>query len=156
MNGATPHRIVEPGLDVVLAVRAEVLRRGTPSSDPRYARDDEPETLHLAIEVADRVVGVSTWMYETFGARPDALAVRLRGMAVRDTYRGRGWGAVLLAAGLERAAASDAAIAWAAARDTAVPFYERLGWRVEGEGFLDEVTGLGHHHMWVAIAPLTP
>jgi GNAT superfamily N-acetyltransferase len=156
VNGPAPHRIVEPDLEVVLAVRAEVLRRGTPSSDPRYPRDDEPGTVHLGIEVDGGVVGVSTWMPEAYGARPDAVAVRLRGMAVRDTHRGRGWGAILVAAGLARAAAVGASIAWAAARDTAVPFYEGIGWRIEGDGFLDEVTGLGHHHMWVAVPPITP
>ena len=155
MNRAAPHRIVEPGLEVVLTVRSAVLRCGTPSSDPRYERDDRPDTVHLGVEVAGEIVGVSTWMSETFPARPDATAVRLRGMAVRESHRGRGWGALLLAAGLDRAAMCGASIAWAAARDTAAPFYEKLGWCIEGDGFVDEATGLGHHVMWIAVRPVT-
>ena len=155
MTPPPAHRIVETDLDTVLAVRTEVLRRGTPSSDPRYPRDEEPDTCHLGIEVDGAIVGVSTWMPETFATRPDLPAVRLRGMAVRGSHRSRGWGAVLLAAGLEREAANGACLAWAAARDAAMPFYARLGWRVEGDGFLDDVTGLGHHLMWVEVAPVS-
>lgn len=155
MTHPPAHRIVEPDLATVLAVRAEVLRRGTPSSDPRYPRDEEPGTCHLGIKVDGAIVGVSTWMSEPFAARPDVPAARLRGMAVRESHRDRGWGAVLLAAGLEWAATNGAAIAWAAARDTAIPFYARLGWRVEGTGFIDDVTGLGHHLMWVEVVPVS-
>lgn len=154
MRFAPTPRVIEPSLDIVRAVRTEVLRNGTPSSDPTYPRDEDAETFHLGLEIDDEVVAVSTWMPETFMALPSASGIRLRGMAVRAPHQGQGWGALLVATGLGRAANARASIVWAAARDSAIPFYERLGWRVEGDGFVDEVTGLGHHHMWVSVAPV--
>jgi len=34
---------------------------------------------------------------------------------------------------------------WANARDAAMAFYEREGFRIEGDGFVDATTQLPHH-----------
>jgi GNAT superfamily N-acetyltransferase len=68
-------------------------------------------------------------------------------MAVDPVRRGHGSGALLLAAGLERAGARGADVVWANARDTALAFYERHGFRVVGDGFVDATTALPHHRI---------
>ena len=52
--------------------------------------------------------------------------------------------AILLEAGCIRVAAI-APIVWARARDTALGFYLRHGFVVDGEGFIDEQTQKPHH-----------
>ena len=72
-------------------------------------------------------------------------AVQLRGMATAAHLQGSGLGGVLLEAGCARHAADGRALVWARARDSALAFYLRHGFRVEGDGFVDEHTQLPHH-----------
>ena len=78
---------------------------------------------------------------------PTADGVQLRGMAVDPARQGTGLGRVLVDAAVERLRAAGVRRLWCNARDDAVPFYERLGWRVTGAGFVDEQLGIPHHPM---------
>jgi phosphoribosylformimino-5-aminoimidazole carboxamide ribotide isomerase len=68
-------------------------------------------------------------------------------MAVDPAAQGTGVGRTLLEAALERLRAAGVTRMWCNARDTAVPFYEHLGWTVTGPGFLHAESGLPHHRM---------
>lgn len=130
----------------ILPLRMSVLRDGTPSRDPRYAEDDHDSTVHLVLRDPDGViVATSTWLPRPFPDDPASAGIQLRGMAVDKSLQSRGVGAVLLAAGIDRARRLGARNVWARARDTALAFYERNGMHVVGEAFLDEATGMSHH-----------
>ena len=88
------------------------------------------------------MVATSSWVVRPFDDEP---AVQLRGMATDRSLQGTGLGGVLLDAGCERVAASGVHLVWARARDAALRFYERHGFEVVGEGFVDEGTQLPHH-----------
>lgn len=122
-------------------LRLAVLRADTPTKVVTFDGDDEPGTLHLGVRDGDAIVAVSTWLPSTFG---DGRAVQLRGMATAEHLQGSGLGSILIESGCRRAA-KIAPIVWARARDTALPFYLRHGFVVEGVGFVDETTGLPHH-----------
>ena len=124
-----------------------VLRAGTPSDDPTFDGDDDPDTLHLAAYLDDRVAAVSTWLPRPWSLEPDAPAWQLRGMATEAFARGGGVGGALLEAGVERAQAAGAVIVWANARDTALAFYGRHGFVVAGDGFRTVDTDLPHHRI---------
>ena len=130
-------------------VRMAVLRKGTPSRDPRYAQDDLPDTRHLGARITDatgdRLVATSTWLPAPWPHDDAAPAMQLRGMAVLDDVQGLGVGRLLLAAGIDRARAAGARYVWARARDSAIGFYERAGFTVVGDVFVDDATGLDHH-----------
>ena len=76
---------------------------------------------------------------------PGKSAIQLKGMAVADELQGAGLGALLIDAGLALANERGAAIAWARARDSALGFYERLGFASTGDGFVDGPTAMPHH-----------
>jgi GNAT superfamily N-acetyltransferase len=122
-------------------LRLAVLRSDTPSTSVTFAEDDLPGTFHLGVRDGDALVAISTWI-----PRPhhDEPALQLRGMATSPDLQGRGVGALLLESGCERAPAI-APLVWARARDTALPFYLRHGFVVEGDGFIDEHTAKPHH-----------
>lgn len=126
-------------------LRRRVLRQGTPSTDVRYRQDDVPGTFHLGVRLDGRLVGTSSWAVERWPGAPDLPAVRLRGMAVEPGLQRGGCGSILVAAGVERAIASGARLVWATARDGVLGFYERCGFEVVGDGFVDEATALPHH-----------
>lgn len=130
----------------VLALRATVLRRGTPTSDPRFAEDDRAETFHLAVRGPDgSVVATSTWLPRAFPPEPDLPGLQLRGMATAPGHRGAGLGSALVATGVSAAHDRGAALIWARARDDALGFYRRTGFAVVGDGFVDTTTALPHH-----------
>ncbi len=122
-------------------LRLAVLRADTPSKVLTFAGDDEPGTVHLGVRDGDAIVAVSTWLRSTFADEP---AVQLRGMATATHLQGQGLGALLIEAGCERAA-KVAPVVWARARDTALSFYLRRGFAVDGAGFIDDTTKLPHH-----------
>ncbi|CUI71000.1 GNAT family N-acetyltransferase [Cognatishimia activa] len=61
--------------------------------------------------------------------------IRLRKFATDPDYQGQGFGSEMLAYLLERAKETDATFFWFDARESALPFYERNGFKPEGPRF---------------------
>jgi predicted GNAT family N-acyltransferase len=137
--------IKQVSIDEILDLRMAVLRDGTPSTNPRYPEDDSPDSVHLAVLIDDDVVATSTWLPRPWTLDTVAPATQLRGMAVAKALQGSGIGGTLLHAGMERAIEQGSHYVWARARDSAIYFYERHGFTVVGDQFMDEATGVGHH-----------
>ena len=137
-------------------LRRLVLREGRPDADVDYAEDDLPETFHLAAVAGDGdVVGVATWAPAPTERRPGAAAWRLRGMAVAPDQQGAGIGTALLDRALDRLRPAGVEVLWADGRDSALPFYERHGWSVEGDGFRT-AGGIPHHLVVLDLRPTGP
>lgn len=136
--------IVEIGAADTHPVRLAVLRADTPTKEVVFAGDDDPGVVHLGVRLDGELVATSTWMPR---AAPDGTepAVQLRGMAALQRLQGTGIGAALIAAGCAHARSLGAVVVWANARDRALAFYEREGFTVQGDGFVDPVTRLPHH-----------
>ena len=66
-------------------------------------------------------------------------------MATDAAVRGAGFGAALLAACIEHAAASGGGELWCNARLVAVEFYRRAGFEVVSEEF--DIPGIGPHRV---------
>lgn len=140
----------------ILPLRLKVLREGTPSKDPGYAEDDLDITRHIALFDSDEIIATSTWLTRDFPqislVIPDLQlsgvqlpGVQLRGMAVDHHLQGCGIGAQLLNHGVAYAKSLGAGLVWARARDSALRFYEQNDFRVVGDAFNDEATGMSHH-----------
>lgn len=143
--------VEEVGVEATFDLRARVLREGVPDPDVRFASDDDPSALHLALCDEDhRPVAVASIVPAATERRPGRRAWRLRGMAVEPALQGRGLGAQLLEAVVERCRAAGAEVVWADGRDSALGFYRRHGWSVEGEGY-DKV-GIPHHTVVLDLA----
>jgi GNAT superfamily N-acetyltransferase len=128
-------------------LRARVLRPGAPPEESHFVGDDDAGTVHLGAFVEDesgrgRCVGIASLFRDN--------GVRLRGMAVDFAWQRRGVGIALIrhaqrlieqAKGDEQ---SDGAM-WCNARLIAVPFYEKLGWKIEGDEF--DIPDIGPHYV---------
>lgn len=109
--------------------------------------DDSPGAWHLgAVDEAGRVVAISSVYVVSCPLRPQAQpAVQLQNMAVEPALQRQGIGSAVMAEILRRLRATDAVLIWASARDNALPFYERFGFKaIEGSGFAGR-TGRPHH-----------
>jgi GNAT superfamily N-acetyltransferase len=131
--------------ETVRPLRAEVLRPGQSREQLIFPGDDAPETLHAALAVQGRIVGVASVMREPYPH--DALAGdwRIRGMATSAEMRGRGIGAALLARCEEHARDHAGARLWCNARVRAQALYERAGFAVDGDVF--EIPLIGPHYL---------
>jgi len=107
------------------------------------AGDTDDLTCHLfAVDAAGDGVGVVSFTPHRCPSRPGVRAVYLWGMAVRPDAQHAGHGTRLVRAVLQDAQETAAAVVWADARLTAVPFYQRLGAVTEGPVLVDDITGL--------------
>ena len=123
-------------------LRLAVLRHNVPTRVVVFPEDGLPGTVHLGVRVSGYLVAVSSWIPRPYG---DVSAVQLRGMATSHDWQGAGIGGLLLHAGCARAVCGGYDMVWARARDAALKFYQRHGFVVEGNGFIDADTQLPHH-----------
>lgn len=146
---STPSRddVVEISTADTYPLRLAVLRFDTPTKEVAFKEDDWPGSWHLGIRVDGELVCTSTWVpRELEGTGADRQpGIQLRGMATARHLQGTGAGGVVLERGCELAAERGFALVWARARDAALAFYERHGFQVEGDGFIDDATQLPHH-----------
>lgn len=137
-------------------LRRLVLREGSADADVHYDEDLLAGTFHLgALGAGGNVVGVATFAPCPTERRPGAAAWRLRGMAVHPGAQGGGIGSALLRVAVDRLGDGGVEVLWADGRDAALPFYERHGWSVEGDGFL-AAGAIPHHVVVLDLVPTGP
>ena len=139
-------QVVKISTEETYALRTAVLRADTPTSDPKYAEDSKPGTVHLGIfDENKNLTATSTWVINPWQDDLSAIAIQLRGMAVATKHQKSGLGKLLLDAGLTHAKTHNAKYVWAKARDSALDFYLRNNFISVGDGFTDDNTQMPHH-----------
>ena len=128
----------------VRPLRQALLRPHQQVEDLVYPGDDHPDTLHVGAFRQGRLVGIATVIPRPMPGRRERHAWQLRGMAVEHGQRGYGVGSLLLAACLAHAAARGGRLVWCNARAGSFGFYERYGFRRDGEPF--EFPDIGPHY----------
>ncbi|MCE9669008.1 GNAT family N-acetyltransferase [Myxococcus stipitatus] len=122
-----------------LELRFRVLREPLGFTREQVTFPFEPQSLHLVAHQGDTVLGCVLFHPE------DARGGRLYQMAVASHLQGQGLGARLVR-GLEEALRGRGFThVHLHARDTAIRFYERLGYTVYGEPYTE--VGIPHRNM---------
>lgn len=128
-------QLISPGDAVNL--RRQILRPEAVSDDGVvYAEDVAASTATFGCLVDDVLVSVGTIMEADHPLNPAAGDWRIRGMATADGYRNRGCGQSILEALLRHATTLGGRRVWCNARAGAVVFYQRAGFRTNGDMFL--------------------
>lgn len=133
----------------VRPLRHRVLRPEQPFESTVYPGDDLPVTVHLGAFDGDALVGIASLYREPRAGTAEGW--RLRGVATVAGVRGRGFGASLLEACLQHAAAAGGAEVWCNARRAAIGFYRRAGFEVVSGEF--DVAGIGPHVVMARASP---
>ena len=130
-------------------LRRSVLRPHQAPGDP-LPGDDLPSGVHIgAVDDDGTVVGACFVYPDECAWLPDARgAWHLRQMATSPDRRGQGVGAAVLSAAVAHVRAQGAPVVWCHARETAVSFYARHGFRGHGEIFIDREHPIPHLRMW--------
>lgn len=124
----------------VYDLREEVLRKPLGQSLKNDDLSNEPnETIIAAINDQDEVIGCVMLRHLS------STEVKLRQMAVATALQGRGIGRALVRQAEEVSAAAGYQTVSLHARQYAVPFYEKLGYQVQGDVFTE--VGIPHLFM---------
>lgn len=138
-----PFTVRRATIDDILDVRHRVLRKGLPRDSANFDHDHDATTVHVAaVDNSNFVMGAASMLFNHVDNTP---AWQLRGMAVDENWHRQGVGKALLA-WLEThvVAPSDTHLQWCNARLIAVPFYQRLGWRIVSDPF--DIPTAGPHY----------
>ncbi|MGH8960228.1 MAG: GNAT family N-acetyltransferase [Jatrophihabitantaceae bacterium] len=129
-------------------LRRSVLRPHLAPGDP-LPGDDLPGGVHLAA-LDDGAVLCTCFVYpEPCPWQPDRPgAWRLRQMATLPEHRNRGLGSGVVERAVEVVRERGAELLWCEAREPAVAFYARHGFRPHGAVFTDEQHPIPHRRMW--------
>lgn len=137
--------IREIGSAETYAVRNPVLRPGKPVETCRFDGDDLHSTTHFGLYENGDLAGVASLFRAKHPAFPDERQFQLRGMAVLEDFQGRKFGQELVYACEDMARRGAAEIIWFNARENAVGFYDRMGYKITGKPF--PIGDIGPHYV---------
>jgi predicted GNAT family N-acyltransferase len=123
----------------MIELRNQVLRQPLGLSFKAEELLEEKEHILIAAFDEDEILGCCML------CKMNDNTLRLRQMAVLNTVQGKGIGASIMHFAENLALDKGFSTIIMHARDTAVGFYEKLGYKVEGEGFIE--VNIPHHVM---------
>lgn len=142
MNSVT---IKEVSVEQIYPLRHQILRKGQPIETCYYPEDSREGVFHVAAFCEDEIVGIGSFYPEAHNELKSGFSWRLRGMATSEDVRGRGVGRQLLESGLELCGRKGGEILWCNARTSAVDFYRKLNFEIQGEVF--NIENIGPHYL---------
>lgn len=119
-------------------LRRAVLRKNMPNEPHEFSGDFDNNTIHLGYYEGEEIIGVVTII-------KNGKIAQLRGMAVADAHQGEGIGKKLVLEAENVLKKENFSRIWMNARENAVPFYEKLGYKIEGELFI--IKPIGFHYL---------
>ncbi|KAH9099100.1 hypothetical protein LEN26_016330 [Aphanomyces euteiches] len=131
-----------PEYEAAVQLREEVLRKPLAM---RYNREDlakEHSDIHIGVFFEDLIVA-------SVMLRPEQPIAWMKQVAVNPTLQRKGLGRILMQGFEARARAENFTEIHLHARETAVPFYEKLGYTIVSEQY--EEVGLPHRSMFKSL-----
>ena len=119
-------------------LRRAVLRKNLPNEPHEFNGDFDESTFHLGFYENDEIIGIVTIL-------KNGKIAQLRGMAVADLHQGKGVGKQLVLEAEMILKKENFSRIWMNARENAAPFYEKLGYRIEGDLFV--IKPIGFHYL---------
>jgi len=114
-----------------IELRYKVLRQPLGLQYTQEQLDTEKDEFHFAAFDGDKIVGCLLMK------AIDKDEIKMRQVAVDEDYQGKGVGKALVLRSEKFAAENGFSLITLHARKTAIPFYEKLGYKVVGEEFIE-------------------
>lgn len=126
-------------------VRHPVLREGKPIETCSFEGDDLSSTKHFGLFVDENLTAVVSVFQNNNSIFNMQNQFQIRGMAVLKNFQKKGFGEKLVHHCENYLKAINAELIWFNARENAVPFYEKLGYRIVGDQF--NIENVGVHYI---------
>ncbi|WP_339611148.1 GNAT family N-acetyltransferase, partial [uncultured Planktosalinus sp.] len=127
------YRVLHPDIKIkainaeeTISVRHAVLRPGKSISSCNFEGDQLESTVHFGLFAKNKLAAIASF-YEKKNPLFNGSQIQLRGMAVLENYKAKGFGRLLLETGEQLATQKKSTILWFNARIAAIPFYEKYG-----------------------------
>lgn len=127
-------------------VRHIVLRKGRPIESCVFEGDALKSSIHLGAYTNETLVGVLSAYHKKHPDFSETKSYQVRGVAVLEAQRKKGIGKLLMEEIERRLSQMEVALLWLNARQTAVPFYQRLSYSVHGDVF--DIPHIGPHYCY--------
>ena len=138
-------RVSRVSADQLDELRRRVLRDDDPAIYHPDPRDGDETSLHYGGFLGPRLIVSASFFPSAPPMNSELVTYQLRYMATDFDVQGRGYGGRVLAFAEEDLRTLGVEQLWANGRDTALGFYESVGWlRVEGSEHLSPETMLPH------------
>lgn len=125
-------------------VRNAVLRKGKPIETCLFPGDELPTTKHFGL-FTDSLIGVISLFENKNPLFAASTQIQIRGMAVLEEFQGLGLGEKLMLNSEDFLISEEDILIWFNARESAVGFYKKLGYKTIGESF--EIESIGRHYV---------
>jgi predicted GNAT family N-acyltransferase len=129
--------------ELTLGLRSKILRNGLPLEECVFPTDQVEGAFHLATYVDGEIASIASFFPKNYKDNKE-MGYQLRGMATDTGFEGKGYGKQLIDFAVIYIKNTNAQYIWCNARAAAVPFYQKLGFKVISEEF--EVAGIGPHY----------
>jgi len=126
-------------------VRHPVLRKGKPIETCHFDGDDLDTTDHFGLFVDKIMLGVVSIFQNKNAIFVVENQYQIRGMAVLDDFQQKGYGRELMLYCENYILSKKGNLIWFNARESAIPFYQKLGFIVHGNPFL--IVDIGSHYL---------
>jgi predicted GNAT family N-acyltransferase len=126
-------------------VRHPVLRSGKPIESCVFDGDDLETTIHLGIFFHDELVGICSFFKNNHENISEENQYQLRGMAILNKLQGKGLGNIILSYGETLLKNKNVNTIWCNAREVAINFYKKNGYKTIGSSF--NIKDIGLHYV---------
>ena len=126
-------------------VRHPVLREGKPIESCQFDGDDFETTTHFGLFIDKNLIGVISVFKNNSIIFNSENQFQIRGMAILNNFQRKGFGNELIKHAEEYIKSQFGKLIWFNARESAVPFYEKLGYIKIGEPFF--ISDIGIHYI---------
>jgi len=116
-------------------IRHKMLRPNGTLEDCIFPGDSDELTFHLGAFVGKKLVSVASFYFEKNPEFEDLYQFRLRGMATLSEYQGQGLSSSLLRTAFPLIKQNQSTLLWCNAREKALGFYSKLGFKTSGDFF---------------------
>lgn len=135
-------------------LRRRVLRNDDPAIYHPDPRDDDATSIHYGGLLGERLVVSASFFPSAPPMNSSLVTYQLRYMATDFDVQGRGYGARMLEFAEDDLRTHGVEQIWANGRDTALGFYQAVGWlTVEGSEHLSPETLLPHTVIYKRLSP---
>lgn len=131
--------------ETTFSVRNPVLRPNLPIETCRFDGDNLPSTVHFGYYDDEKLVGIVSVFEKNNENWNNNRQFQIRGMAVLEEFQKKGIGEKLVQTVINLAQEKEIQLIWFNARKNAVPFYEKIGFHINGTAF--EIEGVGTHYI---------
>ena len=124
-------------------VRLPILREGLPIESCAFEGDNLPTTKHFGLFIDENLTAIASVFKNNTSIFNDENQYQIRGMAVLNDFQKKGLGNELLRHCELYVKTQNGALIWFNARESAVPFYEKMNYLKIGNKF--NIEGVGMH-----------